>query len=58
MYIESNIKKCSRNNLQDGREISREIVWELAVLIIQHAKSMHLILLSSVAYASVAIFNL
>ena len=38
MYIESNIKKCSRNNFHRGREMSSEIVWDFAVLIIQHAK--------------------
>jgi len=38
------------------REINSEIVWEFAVLIIQHAKSMFLILLSSIAYRCVAIF--
>ena len=56
MFIESNIKKCSRNNFQPGREINSEIVWEFAVLIIQHAKSMFLILLSSLAYRCVAFF--
>ena len=57
MYIESNIKKCSRNNFHRGTELSSEIVWEFAVLIIQHAKSMLLIFfLSSIAYTCVAIF--
>ena len=56
MFIESNIKKCSRNNFQPGREINSEIVWEFAVLIIQHAKNMLLIFRSSIAYLCVAFF--
>jgi hypothetical protein len=52
--MKGNIKTCSYNNFQRRKEMCSELLWEFVDLIIQHANLMHPILLSSVAYLSVA----
>jgi len=46
-------------NFQGGRAMSKKVVWVFLVLIIQHAKHMFRILLSSLAYLTPQfLFNL
>ena len=54
MCIAGNIKTGSCNNFQRGKEINSYLLLEFVVLIIKHAKRMRSMLLSSVAYLSVA----